>query len=57
MLMYGANVHACRKFNDLSEKQPALRPNWLEKKICGSSGSPPHLLGQIYLQASELEPW
>ena len=27
MLMYGANVHACRKFNDLSEKQPALRPN------------------------------
>ena len=55
--MYGANVHACRKFNDLSEKQPALRPNWLEKKICGSSGSPPHLLGQIYLQASELEPW
>ena len=30
--MYVANVHACRKFNDLSEKQPALRPNWLEKK-------------------------
>ena len=53
--MNPANVRACRKFNDLSANQPAPRPTGREKKICGGSGSPPHLLGQIYLQASELD--
>ena len=35
--------------------KPARTKTKLLEKICGGSRSPPHLLGQIYLQASELD--
>ena len=54
--MYEAGYCSCMsEIQRFISKPASSKTKLLEKKICAGSRSPPHLLGQIYLQASELD--